>query len=147
MPKVPATRPAVLNVSAAKPEVQQFPSHTDTSDPTIPRYCSSENQMNPNAAIQTAIIAAESASFLMILKKSRGVNSCKARPRIIRAMVCPPAFPPVSIITGIKAARMTIWLSFVSNEDKTNEENVPKMSKTIIHGTHFLTIWKDDVSK
>ncbi len=108
IPNVPATKPEVLSVSAANSAFQQFPSQTEVSEPTIPTYCSSVNQIKPNAAIQSAMIAAETAYLRIILQKSRGVNSCKARPRIIRAIVCPPAFPPVSMITGIKAARRTI---------------------------------------
>ena len=151
MPKVAATNADVLNTSAAKFQVIP-PVQIDASKPrfeflTIPKNCSIENQTKPKHAIQIAIINADNASFLIILKKSLGVNSCRARPRIIRAIVCPPAFPPVSIRTGINAAKIGTRVKLFSNLERTIDENVPKTRRTTIHGTHFLTMEKVDVSK
>ena len=124
--RVAATKPETLNAPVAKSAVQQFPFQIDPSTIgfTMPVYCSIVNQINPKIPTKTAIINAETASFLRILKKSFGVNSLSAKPRIMRAIVCPPAFPPVSIITGINAFEHVVCTTKVVNDNAKYDSSI-----------------------
>ena len=76
--KVPATKPETLIALMKNSVVQQLPCQIFPGvfgiGFTIPVYCSIVNHKNPKIPTKTAIIAAETASFLKILKKSFGVS-------------------------------------------------------------------------
>src|SRR5574344_600281 len=108
---------------------------------------SNKNQQNEKIETQVATIKATLVSFHITLLSSPFLNSSRAKLLTINAVVCDPALPPVSIKTGINAARTgTTEISSWKN-DKIIEENMPKTSKIIIQGSRFTAILKIGVSR
>jgi len=94
-------------------------------------------QMTPKL---NPIIIPTQSSFQMTFGVSLNSTSFRAIPRIIVALACPPAFPPVPIIIGIQEVKIIPYIPFDKRASFlliTSPVKVALKSKKISQGIRF----------